>query len=90
MPIFEIEQYEVHAMKYRVQADSEAEAIAKLLDGKAEAVEGSLEYIEICEDLGLPTDEYQEVTDELRALDVSVDEAIIPSIRSIMEIEETG
>jgi len=53
-------------------------------------VEGSLEYIEICEDLGLPTDEYQEVTDELRALDVSVDEAIIPSIRSIMEIEETG
>ena len=90
MPSYEIEQYEIHAMRYRIDAPNEAEAIAKLLDGEAEPVEGSLEYIEICEDLGLPTDEYQEVTDELRALDVSVDEAIIPSIRSIMEIEETG
>ena len=30
MPTFEIEQYEIHAMKYRVEAASEAEAIAKV------------------------------------------------------------
>ena len=30
MPTFEIEQYEVHAQKYRVEADSEAEAIKML------------------------------------------------------------
>lgn len=31
MPVYEIEQYELHSLKYRVEANSEAEAIAKLL-----------------------------------------------------------
>ena len=38
---------------------TEAEAIAKLFNGEAEAVEGSLEFIEVAEDLGLPADEYR-------------------------------
>ena len=33
MPEFEIEQYELHTAKYRVDAESEAEAIFKLFDG---------------------------------------------------------
>ena len=35
---YEIEQYELHTMKYRVEAATEAEAIAKLFDGEGEAV----------------------------------------------------
>ena len=37
MPVFEIEQYELHTMKFRVEAANEAEAIAKLFGGDGEA-----------------------------------------------------
>ena len=87
MPTFEIEQYELHTMKYRVEASTEAEAIKKLFDGDSEAVDNSLDYIEVTEDFGLPVDENRELADELRALDVSVGEDIIPSIRVIEEVE---
>lgn len=87
MPMYEIEQYELHVMKYRVEAKSEAEAIAKLLDGEAEPVDDSLEYIEVAEDFGLPVDECRELADELRELGVPVGEHVIPSIRSIEEVE---
>jgi hypothetical protein len=86
MPIYEVEQYELHSMKYRVRAKSEAEAISKLFDGEAEPVEGSLEFIEVAEDLGLPADEYRELAEALRALGVSVDVDVIPSIRSIKRV----
>ena len=85
MPIFEIEQYELHAMKYRVEAASEAEAIAKMLDGEAEPVEQSQDFIEVAEDYGLPVDEYHDLADALRDLGVPVDEHLIPSIRSVTE-----
>jgi len=86
MPIFEIEQYEICMTKYRVEASSEAEAIAKLFDGGADAVDDSHEYIEVAEDCGLPADEHQELAAELRSLGVPVDE-IIPSIRSVEQID---
>jgi len=87
MPTFKIEQYELHTQTYRVQAESEAEAIAKLFNGEADAVDGGLEYIEVAEDLGLPIDEYRDLAEALRALGVSVDEDVIPSIRSISKVE---
>jgi len=87
MPTFEIEQYELHCMKYRVEAASEAEAIKRLFDGEAEPVEQSQDYIEVADDFGLPTDEYRELADELRALGVPVGEAVIPSIRNIERVE---
>ena len=83
---YEIEQYELHAMKYRVEAGSEAEAIQKLLEGEGEAVEGTLEYIEVHEDRGLPTDEYPDLCDALRSLDIWVEGGVIPSVRSIRQI----
>ena len=82
MPKFEIEQYELHAMKYRVEADNEADAIVMLLDGEAEPVEQSQDFIEIAEDFGLSADEHRELADALREQGVPVD-AVIPSIRSI-------
>ena len=87
MPTFEIEQYELHTMKYRVRAQNEAEAIARLLGGELEPVEGSLEFIEVAENLGLPTDEYRDLAEALRSLGVPVDEDIIPSIRSIVKVD---
>lgn len=90
MPTFEIEQYEIHAQQYRVEADNVADAITKLLDGEAAPVDDSLEYIEICEDRGLPADEHRQLAADLRSLGVPVDEAVIPSIRSVVRVEESA
>ena len=83
MPTFEIEQYELHTQTYRVEASSEAEAIKKLLDGEADPVDDSTEYIEVAEDFGLPAEEHRELADQLRNLGVSVGEHVIESIRSV-------
>jgi len=87
MPTYEVEQYELHITKYRVQAENEADAIVKLLDGEAEAVDNSGEYVEIADDYGLPADEDQELADQLRNLGVPVDE-VIPSIRSVVQVDD--
>ena len=86
MPTFEIEQYELHSAKYRVQADSEAEAIAKLFAGEGEAVDNSLEYIEVADDYGLPVEEFPELAEALQYQGVRVGEDIIASIRSIEKV----
>ena len=85
MPTFEVEQYELHVIKYKVKAKDEAQAIAKVLGGLAEPEEGSLEYVEVAEDFGLPADEHRELADELRQRGIPVDE-VIPSIRSIVHV----
>jgi hypothetical protein len=84
MPVYRIEQYELHAMKYRVKAASEADAIRKLFDGEAEPVGQSQDFIEVADDYGLPTAEHRELADALRKMSVMrwTDE-VIPSIRSI-------
>ncbi len=87
MPMYEIEQYELHVQHYRIEADSEAQAICKLFNSEADPVDDSLEYVEICEDRGLPAEEYRELAGELRSLRLPVDEAVIPSIRSIERVE---
>jgi hypothetical protein len=73
-------------MKYRVEAATEADAIAKMFQGEAEPVCQSQEFIEIAEDFGLPAEEYRDLAEALRALGVSVDDAVIPSIRSIARV----
>ena len=50
-------------------------------------MEQSQDFIEIAEDFGIPADEHRELAEELRALGVRVDEAVIPSIRSIVQVE---
>jgi hypothetical protein len=87
MPTFEIEQYELHAQKYLIEANSEAHAIFKLFSNLADPVDGSLEYVEICEDRGLPADNHLQLADELRELGVTVGEHVIPSIRCVEQIE---
>ena len=86
MPTFVIEQYEIHTQTYRVEASSEAEAIKILFDGQADPVDNGLEFIEVCEDLGLPADEHRKLAAQLRSLGVTVGDVVIPSIRSV-EVE---
>ena len=87
MPTYEVEQYELHVQKYRVEAANEAEAIAKLFQGESEPVCQGQEFVEVADDFGLPVDEYRELADALRNLGVmrGKDE-IIPSIRGIEEV----
>lgn len=85
MKTYQIEQYELHSQKYRVEADSEAESIAKVFSGEADPVDGSLEYIEVAEEFGLPADEYPDLADALQARGIRVDD-VIPSIRSVEEV----
>jgi hypothetical protein len=87
MPTFEIEQYELHAMKHRVEAKNEADAIAKLFNGEAEPVDDSLEYIEVAEDYGMPADQNQDLAKRLRKLGIAVGDDIIGSVRSIRQVE---
>lgn len=86
MPLYEIEQYELHTSTFRVEAANEAEAIAKLLDGEAASVDNSQSFIEVAEDFGLPVDEYRDLAKQLVKLGVPVGEHVIPSIRSIEEV----
>jgi hypothetical protein len=87
MPKYEIEQYEIHVAKYRIEGRTEAEAIHNLFDGENEPVDDSLEYVEVAEDIGFPVDENRELAEEWRALGVSVGDDVIPSIRSIQQVE---
>jgi hypothetical protein len=86
MPVFQVEQYELHVMRYRVEAATEAKAIVKLFQGEAEPVDGSLELVEVGEDFGMPADDNREIVDGLRGFGVRVGE-VIPSIRSIVRVE---
>jgi hypothetical protein len=88
MPIYEIEQYEIHAQKYQVEATSEAEAVQKLFAGSAEPVDDGFDYIGVCHDLGLPVQHYPDLANQLRSLGVAVETAVIPSVRSIGEVKK--
>jgi len=86
MPTFEIEQYEVYVQRHQIEADSEAEAIKKLFDGQAVAVDNSLELVEVCDELGLPVDEYSDLANKLQSLGVTLHADVIPSIRSVEQL----
>ena len=51
--------------------------------GKPSPVGQSQDFIEVCEDMGLPAEEHRELADQLRSLGVSVGDVVIPSIRSV-------
>jgi len=85
MPTFQIEQYELHVIRYKVKTRNEAEAIAKVLNDEAEPVDGSLEFVEVAEDFGMPADDDQQLVRQLGKLGVQVDD-VIPSIRSVERV----
>ncbi len=84
MPHYDIEQYVLYSLKYHVAAESEAEAIWKVLDEQVAHIEDSLDYVEVAADYGLPADEYPELCQELSTFDITAKD-LIPSIRDIQE-----
>jgi hypothetical protein len=89
---FEVELYELHSSKVKVQARNKAEAILKALKAESEPVDDSSEYIEMADGYGvfandaglaLTKEELAEVTKEL---------GIKPceSIPSFRQVEEVG
>lgn len=83
-----IEQYELHSRKVVVEADSEADAVAKLLLGKVTVdTDGtSTEAIEVCDEYGIGMDEDELLCMEVESLGVRLDRnEFIPSIRSVTE-----
>jgi len=86
MPRFEVEQYEIHTVKFEVDAKSKAEAIAKVLGGKGTAIDYSDELIEVGQDLGMPVDLHRSLAKRLRKLGLTVGDDVIPSIRSVEKL----
>jgi hypothetical protein len=90
--IYEVEQYEIHTVTYRVKANSEAEAIQKVLEGDGDMVDDSQEYIETANEKFLPLD--PEIIKELEELGVQIEETAfddskgVPSIRSVEETDD--
>jgi hypothetical protein len=88
MPVYRIEQYEIHVQGYNVTADDEADAIHRLLLGEGDPIDNSLEFVEIADDHGMLVSENRDLADRLfdRGVIHSSDE-IIPSIRCCDEVE---
>ena len=88
MSSFEIEQYELHVLRYRVEADSEADAIVKLFQGEGDPIDDSLQFINISDDHGMSLSENPDLSSQLFDLGVvKSGENVIPSIRSIRQVE---
>jgi hypothetical protein len=86
MPRYEIEQYEIHTVKFEAEAKNEAEAIAKVFRGEATPIDESDELIEVADDLGMPIELHQSLAKQLYKLGVAIGEHVIPSIRSVEKI----
>lgn len=86
MPIYEIEQYKTYSMSYRVTAKNEGDAIKRLFKGQARLVDGSDVFIEVNEDVGLPTDDYPDIAESLCRAGYRLGDDVIPSIRSIKQV----
>ena len=87
MTTFVLEVYELHTEKYKIEANSKAEAVQKFMDGEGDVINDSLEYIEQDETRGMPT-EWLSAKDmkefkELDLLDSFGD--FVPCIRSFTE-----
>ncbi len=86
---FEIEQYELHIATYEIEARSVADALGRLFQGDGTPFDGS-EYIGICEEMGLSLTDDPALAKELRRLGVKLKGTMVPSIRSIREVEGEG
>ena len=83
---YEIEQYELHVQRYRIEANDEANAIAKLFLGEGDPL--SLEFVNIADDEGMSILENPDLSSQLFDQGVvKSGDTIIGSIRSIKQVE---
>jgi hypothetical protein len=87
MPKFIVEQDEVHTFKYTVEAKNRGEAIAKVLDGDGEAMDGGSEFVENADNLGMSTRKLtKEEMDSLEENGFDFSDKV-ESIRSVEQID---
>ena len=85
MAKFIIEQYELHAQKYEVEAENKVDAIKALFEGQANIVDSSLDYVQVAHDYFQPNLFSYE---ELNAIDKfsTIEDDCVTSIRSIEKV----
>ena len=88
MPEFEIEQYELHAQKYRVEAENMEEAMRIFFETGGEAVDNTLEFIEVAHDYSSPEllteEEYDSLAEDHN--EWLADDGGVTSIRGVEEV----
>jgi hypothetical protein len=84
MTTYEIEQLIVLVAKYRVEARTAAEAVIRVFDGEGVLVDISL--ADLCDERGLPAEDFCALVEELQKAGIMTDEKIIPSIMSVEEV----
>jgi hypothetical protein len=87
---FEIEQYELHAMTYRVKADTLGEAVVKLLQGHGEPLDDTLDFIQVCTDKGMTADSVPDIATHLAQAGIDLGGLAVPVIPSIREAYQVG
>lgn len=90
MASFEIEQYELHVMTYKVEAANHADAIVKLLRGHGEPLDDTREFVEVCLDKGMTADSVPDIATIVRQAGVEMGGTLVPVIPSIRECYQVG
>jgi hypothetical protein len=89
MPLYDVQQYELHILTRQVEADDPADAVARVFAGEGEV--NNFEFSGIADDRGMPIDEDRDLADQLLDLGViKADDQIIPSIRSVKQVVDDG
>ena len=85
--VYEIVQYEIHSVKFRVEAESEGDAIAKLYNEESvEPVNEPCEFVAVAYEYGLNADEYPEIVRRLRELGLRPATDVVSSIASVTKV----
>ena len=87
MPTFEVERYELFIQRYRIEADNDVDAIVRVYKGEADLIEGSLEFVGVGNDYGMPISEALALAEALWELGaITTIDVVIPSIRSVRQV----
>jgi len=84
--VYKIEQMKFYLETYHVKAKSEAEAVIMIFDLEVAPIKYAPQLGDICDDRGLPADDYPELAEALREAGIMTDHTVIPSIVSIERI----
>jgi hypothetical protein len=87
--IFDVQQYELHILTRRVEADDPADAIRRVFAGDGEAT--NFEFAGIANDHGMSLDDDRNLADQLydRGI-IKPGHSIVPSIRSVRQVVDEG
>lgn len=87
MPLYKIEQVEVYAKTYHVEANTEAEAIVKVFDGEVAPVANAPEPADLCDERGICAADQPQLVEQLREAGIMSDQSVIPSITGIEKLQ---